>query len=453
LLPCTLSNGRWYSLASSPHKIDDPALFKDLAMMEMELSYGRDSLSFTFDESRYRVLAGDSTNEKPLSDVEIGEALEAPIQSPPLDDLFSPSDSVLIVVSDATRATASAQIINILVRRLIQIGISPADIAVIFATGIHRPVSSDEKIELLTPFIAQRVRTIDHAAYDSSQMTLLGATEFGTPVEVNRALKEFSHVVITGAIGFHYFAGFTGGRKSICPGLASAQTIEATHMLALDFETGGRRKGVGTGLLEGNAVHEECERIAAMIQPRLSINSVVDERGRATRVYAGDWRGAHRQGCREYLTEHSTEIEKKREIVIVSCGGFPYDINLIQAHKALDMAAEACSDGGTIVLLAECRDGLGRQNFLTWFSEANSRALEARLRDGYEVNGQTAWSLLTKAERYRILLVSSLPNEDVRRMRMIPAKSLNDVLKAVDPAVEGYIMPRGAALLPKIRSI
>jgi lactate racemase len=116
------------------------------------------------------------------------------------------------------------------------------------------------------------------------------------------------------------------------------------------------------------------------------------------------------------------------------------------------MAAEACSDGGTIVLLAECRDGLGRQNFLTWFSEANSRALEARLRNGYEVNGQTAWSLLTKAERYQIHLVSSLPNEDVRRMRMIPAISLSDVLKNVDPAAEGYIMPRGAALLPKIRS-
>src|SRR6185295_19047671 len=134
--------------------------------------------------------------------------------------------------------------------------------------GIHRPVTPEEKVELLTPFIAQRVRTIDHSASDASQLISLVTTERGTPVEVNRALKEFSHVIITGAIGFHYFAGFTGGRKSICPGLASARTIEATHMLALDLEKGGRRTGVGTGLLDGNAVHEECEHIAAMVKPR-----------------------------------------------------------------------------------------------------------------------------------------------------------------------------------------
>ena len=419
-------------------------------MTEIQLGYGRSSLSFTYDESRFRVLANSSPGEKPLTDVEIGEALGAPIESPPLEELFSAGDSVLIVVSDATRATASAQILNLLVRRLIQNGVSPAELAIIFATGIHRPVTADEKLELLTPFIAQRVKTIDHAANDFSQMVTLGTTELGTPVEVNRALKDYSHVVLTGGIGFHYFAGFTGGRKSICPGLASARTIEATHMLALDFETGGRRAGVGTGLLNGNAVNEECERVAAMINPCFSVNAVVDERGRAVRVYAGAWRAAHREGCREYLGEHSVEIKEKRPVVVVSCGGYPHDINLIQAHKALDMAAEACNEGGAIVLLAECRDGLGRADFLKWFEEKNSRALEARLRDGYEVNGQTAWSLLTKAERYRVYLVSELPDEDVRRLRMIPARSLDDALNEIGFADEAYVMPHGARFLPRL---
>src|SRR6185295_3200053 len=189
-------------------------------MIEIKLGYGKNLLDFTFDENRYQVISGNSQDDKPLSDVEIGEALSAPIESPPLEDLFSAGDSVLIVVSDATRATASAQILHLLVRRLIQLGVSPADLAIIFATGIHRPVTPEEKVELLTPFIAQRVKTIDHSAYDASQLISLGTTERGTPVEVNRALREFSHVIITGAIGFHYFAGFTGGRKSICPGLA-----------------------------------------------------------------------------------------------------------------------------------------------------------------------------------------------------------------------------------------
>jgi nickel-dependent lactate racemase len=419
-------------------------------MTEIRLGYGRGSLSFTFDENRFQVLAGNARADKPLTDVEIGAALDAPIQAPPPEDLFSAGDSVLIVVSDATRATASAQILNLLVRRLIQIGVSASDIAIIFATGIHRPVTPEEKIELLTPFIAQRVRTMDHPAYDSSQMLSLGTTERGSPVEVNRALKDFSHVVITGGIGFHYFAGFTGGRKSICPGLASARTIEATHKLAFDFETGGRRAGVGTGLLDGNAVHEECERVTALIEPRFSINSVVDDRGRAVRIYAGDWRAAHRAACREYLANHSSEIGEKREVVIVSCGGSPYDINLIQAHKALDMAAHACTDGGTIILLAECRDGLGQPSFLNWFDEKNARALGARLREDYEVNGQTAWSLLTKAERYRIMLVSELAAEDVKRMRLVPVRSLSDALADVDRSARGYVLPRGAGLLPTL---
>ena len=419
-------------------------------MTEIELGYGKTSVTLTFDKNRYQLLAGNRLHEKPLTDIEISAALSSPIQSPPLEDLFSAGGSVLMVVSDATRATGSAQILNLLVRRLIEVGISPSNLAIIFATGIHRRVTPEERVELLSPFIAHRIRTIDHNAYDSAAMVSLGTTEHGATVEVNRSLKDFSHVVITGGIGFHYFAGFTGGRKSICPGLASVRTIEATHVLALDFETGGRRAGVGTGLLDGNAVHEECERVAAMIAPRFSVSSVVDEHGRTVRIYAGDWRAAHRAGCIEYLSNHSMKIRRKREVVIVSCGGYPYDINLIQAHKSLDMAAHACTDGGMIILLAECRDGLGHPTFLKWFEEKDSRALEMRLRDAYEVNGQTAWSLLVKAERYRIHLVSKLPDEDVRRMRMRPARSLPDVLNSLDQSIEGYIMQRGVAFLPVI---
>lgn len=420
-------------------------------MSEIELGYGSGSVRFGYDEKCYRVLDRAAAAEQALSDIEIGAALDSPIDSPPLEEIVSSGESVLIVVSDATRATASVQVVNLLVRRLIQCGIAPGEIAIIFATGIHRKVSAVEKTELLTSFVAQRIRTIDHDAYDSAVLAHLGETVSGTPIEVNRALKEYANVIITGAIAFHYFAGFGGGRKAICPGLASARTIEATHMLALDFEGGGRRAGVGTGLLEGNAVHEECERIAQLIDPMFSINSAVDARGRAVRVYAGHWRTAHARGCDEYLKNHSTAIDSTRNVVIASCGGFPWDINLIQAHKALDMAAGACKEGGTLVLLAQCREGLGRPDFLKWFAEKDSRALETRLCEAYEVNGQTAWSLLTKAERYRIVLVSDLDDEAVRRMRMIPARSLEEALGEIEKPFDGYILPRGAALLPVIR--
>jgi nickel-dependent lactate racemase len=187
-----------------------------------------------------------------------------------------------------------------------------------------------------------------------------------------------------------------------------------------------------------------------MIQPGLGVYAVVDERGRAIRVYAGDWRVAHETGCREYQAGHSMQIDAKREVTIVSCGGSPYDVNMIQAHKALDMAAHACLEGGDIILLAECPDGLGRSDFLKWFDAKDSQELARRLCKAYEVNGQTAWALLSKAERYQIQLVSKLPEEEVHRMRMRPARSLNEAVENLRRGTSGYIMPRGAAVLPEV---
>ena len=418
-------------------------------MSTIQLGYGRDSISFDYDDARFDILVPNHES-RPITDGEIGAAIDNPIDSPPLEDLIVPGDSVLLVASDATRSTGSAQIINVLVRRLLQGGVATSNIAIIFATGIHRPVREAEKAELLTPFIAQRIHTINHDAYDPAALVQIGTSSNGSPIEVNRALTEFSKIILTGGVGFHYFAGFTGGRKSICPGLASAQTIEATHMLALDFERGGRRAGVAAGLIKGNAVSEECERVAALVNPAFVVNTIVNEDGEIEQVFAGHWRTSHERACETYAFAHSQTIPEKRELVIASCGGAPYDINMIQAHKALDMAAHACTDGGTIVMLAECADGLGRSDFLKWFAAPDSRSLELRLREGYEVNGQTAWALLTKTERFRVHIVTSLSDEAARQMRMIPAESIESAVSAVSRNAKGYIMPRGAALLPAL---
>ena len=422
--------------------------------MQIQLGYGRGSLSLNYDEARYRLLEVADVESGALTDVEIGAAIDASVESPPLEEIVAAGESVLIVVSDATRATASAQVVNILVRRLIALGVAPSELRIIFATGIHRAVTPEERRELLTPFIVQRIRTLDHNAFDDAAHVHLGETERGTPIEINRALVEHSHVILTGAVNFHYFAGFTGGRKSVCPGLASARTIAATHLQALDTQRGGRRAGVGAGRLDGNAVHEECERIAAEVAPSFLINTVVDERGRAVRLYTGDWRVAHRRACAEYATTHTIGIREKRPVVVASAGGAPHDINLIQAHKALEMASYACAEGGAIILVAECADGLGRPDFLKWFDAKDAAEMEGRLRESYEVNGQTAWSLLTKAERFRVHLVSKLAEEDVRQMRLRPSRTIEEALAVAtgssDDGATGYIMPRGASYMPVV---
>ena len=252
-------------------------------MAKIELKYGNSAIPFEYDESRFEVL-GEMSKETLLSDSAIGAKLDQPIDAKPLEEMIRPNESVLIVVPDATRQTACAQVVNILVRRLIANGTAPFEISIIFATGIHRPVTETEKQAILTPFIAQRIKTLDHGPRDLMQIVRLGHTVGGIPIELNRALTEHDHVVLIGGVTFHYFAGFTGGRKLVCPGLASTRTISSTHKLAFDCELKERRAGVDTARLEGNSVHEAFMECVAKINPASAINTIVDDAGQARNV-------------------------------------------------------------------------------------------------------------------------------------------------------------------------
>lgn len=410
----------------------------------INLKYGHETIPFEYDADRFEILGRTRANP-PLSDVELANKLDDPIDSPQIEDLVNADESVLIVVPDATRQVAAGQIVNLVVRRLIANGSAPHDIKIIFATGIHRKVTEEEREQILTPFIANRINTLDHDPRDLASLVNLGETSCGIPIELNRALVEHDHVILVGGISYHYFAGFTGGRKLICPGLASSRTISATHKLAFDCESLNRREGVGTALLDGNAVHETFMEAVEKIKPPFAINTFVDDRGQATDVFCGDRRSSHRAACESFDAEHSVSIGEKRNLVIVSCGGSPHDLNMIQAHKALEAASHACTDGGTIVLLAQCGDGLGRDDFLKWFETENSAELAVRLCEKYQVNGQTAWSLLTKTEKFLIKIVTDLDREATTKMRLgkVESASLQDF---ISKSGSGYILPTGAKI-------
>jgi len=161
----------------------------------------------------------------------------------------------------------------------------------------------------------------------------------------------------------------------------------------------------------------------------------------------GDWITSHRAACEKYAAHHVINITEKRDVVIVSCGGYPYDINMIQAHKALDAASRACNDGGTIIFLAECPDGLGRADFLDWFDAANSAALAEKLCEKYQVNGQTAWNLLKKAERFDVRIITSLDAATSEKMRLVPMQSLSRAIAKTKADLKGYILPNGSKFL------
>ncbi|MFL6466359.1 MAG: hypothetical protein ACJ72Z_00220, partial [Pyrinomonadaceae bacterium] len=207
-----------------------------------------------------------------------------------------------------------------------------------------------------------------------------------------------------------------------------------------------RRDGVETARLDGNSVHEAFVEAASMAKIAFAVNTIVDGGGAVTDVFCGNWRSSHRAACDAFAERHNVSIQEKRELVIASCGGYPFDINMIQAHKSLEAASKACTDGGTIVLLAECRDGLGRDDFLNWFEADDSNALAKRLCEKYQVNGQTAWSFLKKAERFRIAMVSSLDEGTINKLR---SKKLlaGDVETLINETTRGYFIPNASKLL------
>ena len=414
-------------------------------MSKIELKYGRGTIALDIDESRFSVLSREAS-AVPLSDAEIGERLDSPIGSPGISELIQTGQTVLIVVPDATREVGCGQVVNLLVRRLIAEGVNAFDIRLIFATGIHRKTTEAEKAAIVTPFIAQRIKMLDHDPRDLMRLTRLGETAGGIPIELDRALVEHDHVILIGGVSFHYFAGFTGGRKLICPGLASTRTITGTHKLAFDSDRMDRREGVGPARLDGNPVHNAFVEAASAAPPSFAVTTVVNDLGEIIDLYCGDWIRSHRAACDAYAEQNRTVIAEKRGLVIAGCGGYPHDINIIQAHKALEAASHACTEGGTIVLLAECSEGLGRSDFLSWFESADSRDLSELLCNSYQVNGQTAWSLLKKAERFDVRLISTLSADMAEAMRLTPMQSLTRTIAKTKPESKGYILPSGSKI-------
>ena len=365
---------------------------------------------------------------------------------------FRAGERVVIVTSDITRPTGSDVYLPMLVARLNAAGIRDRDIEIVIALGIHRKQTEAEHKKIVGELYG-RIKVSDHDCDDPGQLVYLGDTARGVPVEINRRVAEADRLILTGAVTFHYFAGFGGGRKSLLPGVSSRRSCMASHFSLLNpGEGSGRHPKATTGNLEGNPVHEAMLEACGKRPPSFILNTVLGPDKKILAAFAGDWQSAHAEGCRFYAAAFSAPIAEKADLVVVSCGGFPKDINLIQAHKSMEYASRALKPGGVMVLLAECRDGYGNATFFNWFGYATCAELESGLRKRYEINGQTAWSVKEKAERFRIVLVSKIPPEEARTMGMIPAATLAQAMELALPMLptdyRAYVIPEGGNVLP-----
>jgi lactate racemase len=365
---------------------------------------------------------------------------------------FRAGERVVIVTSDITRYTGSEIYLPMLVERLNAAGVPDSGIEVIVALGIHRKQTEHEHRKILGPLYG-RIRVADHECDDPGKLVLIGRTSGGLDVEINRRVAEADRLILTGTIGFHYFAGFGGGRKAILPGVASRRSCMASHFAVLNSEPGsGRNPRAATGVLDGNPVHRAMTEACAMVQPDFILNTVLSPDKRIIAAFAGDWQEAFAAGCRFYAGRFAFPFHERADLVVVSCGGYPKDINFIQAHKSMEYASQALKEGGVMVLLAQCRDGYGNATFFSWFRFRELAAFEAELRRHYEINGQTAYATLQKAQRYRVILVSDLHPEEVATMGMTPAKSLDEALALAGEMLPddytAYVIPEGGTVLP-----
>lgn len=421
----------------------------------MELNYG--TISFPLHLPPARVIAAIQAASFP-SEEDPQDIICAALDScRPALVTFRPGERVVIVTSDVTRYTGSEIYLPLLVARLNAAGIRDEDVEVIVALGIHRRQTGQEHKKIMGP-LHGRIRITDHDCDDPGKLVYLGRTSGGIEVELNRNVVEADRVILTGTIGFHYFAGFGGGRKSLLPGVASRKSCMASHFAVLNPGAGsGRNPRATTGVLENNPVHQAMLEACTMAAPAFILNTVLSPDKRIMAAFAGDWREAHLAGCGFYAERFSFPIDRPADLVVVSCGGFPKDINFIQAHKAMEYGSRALRDGGVMVLLAECRDGYGNATFFNWFRFRDPDLFEAELRRNYEINGQTAYSALLKAQRFSVILVSALPPEEVATMGMLPARTLDEAMgKAAEllPAdYTAYVIPQGGTVLPVLKSV
>ncbi|UCE57617.1 MAG: nickel-dependent lactate racemase [Candidatus Bathyarchaeota archaeon] len=381
---------------------------------------------------------------------EIENALSQPLGTKRLSEISKEGDKVAIVVDDVTRTTPSYLMVPALLDELNSVGVKDKDVSIIFGCGSHRAVELDEKEKLVGKDILHRVETISHD-YKSGDHVFLGKTSFGTKVYVNKIFAEADVKILTGDINLHYYAGYGGGRKSVLPAVSGAETTQHNHAMLLHPKA-------ATGVLEGNPVHEDMVEAAKLAKVDFVLNIVMNSRQELVRAFAGDLEQPFHEGVKLVDEMYKVPIERRADIVVVSSGGHPLDIDLFQAYKGIDNAMEATKRGGVIVLVAECPEGHGNEVFYEWMTRFDDlKRMEKEVKKRFALGGHKAYYLMKALQRVKIILVSVMPDYyAVNTFGLRTARALNDALRdAFDLAGKNAkvsAMPFGNITLPVVES-
>ncbi len=382
----------------------------------------------------------------------VKQALEEPEGCGPLSDLIPSSGRVAVLVSDLTRGKTAAAILVPALEYLERHGAGYERTTIYIAGGMHRCQSTAEIETQLGAAVAGRYSIIRHDARDASSLVEVGTTSFGTRCLFNREVVESALVVGVGAVSFHYFAGFGGGRKLILPGISGEETILANHRRSLREDPAeGLSAGCETGVLNGNPVHEDMIEGASMLPaPVFMLCAVAGAGGEPVFISAGDIDAAHRIASEKLREEYTLPLDSSRRVVIASAGGLPKDINLLQAHKAIRHASLAVEDGGLLLMAAACPEGIGSESLEDDFLRGRDE-VPSRVSRRYTLNSQAAMSIHGITGRIDVKVLSELPADSLGRFgfgswRVEETASLLDGI----PAGQMLTIPHAASFLPVI---
>ncbi len=332
---------------------------------------------------------------------------------------------VAVVVADKTRLCGYNRYLPILLDALEEKGASKETICVYIAYGTHA-AQSDAECRSAYGEVFSQYRFVHHDCTDAASFVDMGTTRRGTPVRIRKDIIDADLVITFGAISHHYFAGYGGGRKLIFPGLGERAAIYRNHGLFLDTQRRTLSAGCRSGRLAGNPLAEDLAEIEDSRPADVAIHGILDSHGTVCRLMVGSGVDDFRQAC-EYHGQHcEVEAGKGYDMVVASCGGYPKDINFIQAHKAVHHAAAFVNDGGALIVFARCSNGIGSTTFLPWFDKGGWNAAFAYLSQNYQGNGGTALSMMEKTRRIEIFMVTDLSPEVCRAIgvtRIDPASA------------------------------
>ena len=424
---------------------------RDLCTMSVELKYGKQKLRVSL-PPKARVTTVEQRRAPALKNPEsaIERCLTTPVAGPALRDIVRGKNSACIVVPDHTRPFACRAVMPHVLRKLEKENFNKENIIILVSTGLHRESSPEELGAMVGKELVHQYQIASHRAWEEEGHFFLGETSHKIPAFIDARYVTSDVKILLGVVEPHLMAGYSGGRKLICPGLCSEKTIRAVHAPRLILEESSRE-----GVLDGNPVHEQLLEIAAMAAPDMVLNLVVTNEGKLHTITAGPLDSSHREAVAAFDSFGGVQVPHRFKIVVTTGGGYPLDVSLYQAVKGLSAAHGIADEQGTIILAASCSEGLGSESFaeqIDRFTDAEAFMAEA-LAQETQVDQWMIVELLKATKNREVLLVTDgLTQASLGNLPITVAGSVEEALFSAlrrwGPNTAIAVLPEGPYVLP-----